>query len=103
LAALEGAARKFSGDWLAQVARCGLSPIRKVAEMFARHLPGLLNYLKHRITNAASEGIDSQVARIIPNARGLARFETSAPVSSSSVNSNSLPLDLNHSKLCGDS
>jgi len=38
-------------------------------------MPGLLNYLKHRITNAASEGINSQVARIIANARGLACFE----------------------------
>ena len=43
--------------------------------MYARHLPGLLNYLKHRITNAASEGINSQVARFITNARGLACFE----------------------------
>jgi len=39
-----------------------------------RHLPGLLNYLKHRITNAASEGIDSQVARIVATARGLSGF-----------------------------
>jgi transposase len=49
--------------------------MKKVAEMFARHLSGLLNYLKHRITNAASDGINSQVARIIANARGLACFE----------------------------
>ena len=47
----------------------------KVTDMFARHLPGLLNYLKHRITNAASEGINSQTARIIANPRGLACFE----------------------------
>jgi transposase len=66
--------RKFFGDWLAQVTRSGLAPMKKVAETFVRHLPGLLNYLKHRITNAASEGINSQVARIIANARGLARF-----------------------------
>jgi transposase len=71
----EGAARKFFGDWLALVTRSGLTPMRKVAEMFARNLPGLLNYLKHRITNAASEGINSQVARLIANARGLACFE----------------------------
>jgi transposase len=49
--------------------------MEKVAEMFARHLPGLLSYRKHRITNAASECINSQVARIIANARGLACFE----------------------------
>jgi len=71
----EGSARKFFGDWLAQVTRSGLTPMKKVAAMFVRHMPGLLNYLKHRITNAASEGINSQVARIIANARGLACFE----------------------------
>ena len=71
----EGSARKFFGDWLAQVCRSGLTPMKKVAEMFVRHLPGLLNYLKHRITNAASEGINSQTARIIANARGLSCFE----------------------------
>ena len=49
--------------------------MKKVPEMLARHLPSWLNYLKHRITNAASEGINSQVARIIANARGLACFE----------------------------
>ena len=43
--------------------------------MFARHLPGLLNYLKHRTTNAVSEGINLQEARTIANARCLARFE----------------------------
>jgi transposase len=50
----EGSARKFFGDWLAQVTRSGLTPMKKVTVMFVRHLPGLLNYLKHRTTNAAS-------------------------------------------------
>jgi hypothetical protein len=59
----------------AQVTRTGLTPMKKVAAMFARHLPGLLNYLKHRITNATSEGINSQTARIITNARALSCFE----------------------------
>jgi hypothetical protein len=45
-----GAAQKFFRDWLAQVTRSGPAPMKKVAEMFARHLPGLLNYLKYRIT-----------------------------------------------------
>ena len=57
-----------------QVARNGPTPMKKVAAMFARDLPGLPNHLKHRITNAPSEGIDSQVARIIANARDLSCF-----------------------------
>jgi len=32
--------------------------------------------LKHRITNAASEGMNSLVARVIANARGLRSFRT---------------------------
>lgn len=35
----EGSARKFFGDWLAQVTRSGLTPMKKVAAMFVRHLP----------------------------------------------------------------
>ena len=35
----------------------------------------LLNHLKYRISNVASEDVNSQVARIITNARGLACFE----------------------------
>ncbi len=72
----EGVAWKFFG---AQVTRSGLTPVRKVAAMFVRHLPGLLNYLKHRITNAASEGINSQTARIMANAHGISCFGSRRP------------------------
>lgn len=72
----EGAARRFFRQWHQVVKRSGLEPLKKVAEMLQRHLPGLLNYLKHRITNAAAEGLNSQVARIIANARGLGSFYT---------------------------
>lgn len=78
--------------------------MKKVPEMLARHLPSRLNYLKHRITNAASEGINSQVARIIAKSPAASpALKTCAPVSSSFwVNLTSLPLDLNHSRLCGE-
>jgi transposase len=42
--------------------------------MLENRLQRLLNYLKRRITNAASEGVNSLVARIIANARGLRTF-----------------------------
>ncbi len=72
----EGAAKRFFRQWCQAVKRSRLAPLNKVAEMLQRHLPGLLNYLKHRITNAAAEGLNSQVARIIANARGLGSFYT---------------------------
>ena len=71
-----GAAKKYFEDWCKQVNRSKLEPMKKVARMLENRLQGLLNYLKHRITNAASEGMNSQVARIIANARGLRSFPT---------------------------
>ena len=71
-----GPALKFLKDWLAQVNRSRLEPMKKVARMLAFRMQGLLNYIKHRITNAASEGMNSQVARVIANARGLRSFKT---------------------------
>jgi len=65
---------KFFEDWCKQVKRSRLGPMKKVAEMLQGRLQGLLNFLKHRITNAASEGMNSLVARIIANARGLRSF-----------------------------
>ena len=38
------------------------------------HLPELLNYLSHRITNAMSEGFNSLIQNIKANARGLPNF-----------------------------
>jgi len=48
--------------------------MKKVARMLQNRLRGLLNYLKHRIPNAASEEMNSLVARIIANARGRRSF-----------------------------
>lgn len=69
-----GAAKTFFKDWYKQVKRSKLEPMKKVAAMLENRLQGLLNYLNHRITNAASEGMNSLVARIIANARGLRTF-----------------------------
>lgn len=69
-------AEKFFKEWLRGVKRSKLAPLKKVADMLANRLWGLLNYLKHRITNAASEGMNSLVARVIANARGLRSFRT---------------------------
>jgi len=69
-------AEKFFKDWHRAVRRSKLEPLKKVADMLANRLWGLLNYLKHRITNAASEGMNSLVARVIANARGLRSFRT---------------------------
>ncbi len=65
---------KFFKDWCKQVNSSNLEQVKKVSRMLENRLQGLLNDLKHRMTNAASEGINSRVARIIANAMGLRTF-----------------------------
>ena len=55
-----GSARKFFEEWELKVAECGEAALQKVSEMIRRHLPELLTYLKHRVTNAVSEGLNTK-------------------------------------------
>ena len=55
----EGWARRFFKDWFGWVSRSRLKPMVAVAQMLKRHLPNLLTYLKHHITNAVTEGLNS--------------------------------------------
>jgi transposase len=52
-----------------------LKPIMKVAEMLKSKLAGILNYLKHRITNASAEGMNSLIQGLKTTARGYRNFE----------------------------
>lgn len=66
---------RYFANWHWWASRSGLSPIVKVAEMLKNHLNGLLNYLKHRVTNATSEGFNSRIQSIKSAARGFRKFE----------------------------
>jgi transposase len=46
-----------------------------MARTLRRHLAGLLTYLRHRITNAATEGLNSKIQALKSNARGFRNFE----------------------------
>lgn len=61
--------------WYDWAVRCRLAPVAKVARMLKRHLPGLLAYFRHRITNAATEGLNSKIQAIKSAARGFRKFE----------------------------
>ena len=52
-----------------------LQPIIKLAKMLQRHLENILNYFRHRITNAMSEGFNSRIQSIKTQARGFRTFE----------------------------
>ena len=71
----EGAARKFFKNWFGWAARSQLKPVIKVARMIKRHLENILTYLRHPITNAVTEGLNSKIQCIKSNARGFRSFQ----------------------------
>jgi transposase len=71
----EGWGRKFFKNWLAWVRRSRLQPMIQVARMLQRHLKHLLTYLRHRITNAVTEGLNSKIQSLKSAARGFRSFQ----------------------------
>jgi transposase len=67
----EGWARRFFKDWFGWVSRSRLKPVVEVAQMLKRHLDNLLTYLKHHITNAVTEGLNSKIQSLKSAARGF--------------------------------
>ena len=70
----EGWARRFFKDWFGWVSRSRLKPVVEVAQMLKRHLENLLTYLKHHITNAVTEGLNSKIQSLKSAARGFRNF-----------------------------
>ena len=70
----EGWARRFFKDWLGWVNGLELKPLTEVAQLLQRHLDNLLTYLKHHITNAVTEGLNSKIQSIKSAARGFRSF-----------------------------
>jgi len=70
----EGWARRFFKDWFGWVSRSRLKPVVEVAQMLKRHLENLLTYLRHHITNAVTEGLNSKIQSLKSAARGFRNF-----------------------------
>ena len=71
----EKAARNFFKKWYWWATHSRLKPIVDVAKMIKRHLDNILTYLKHRITNAVAEGLNSKIQQMKSVARGFRNFE----------------------------
>ena len=67
-------AKRVFDAWAGNAMRSRLEPVKKVVRMLRRHETGLLNYSKHRISNACAEGFSSAIQLIKSNARGLRNF-----------------------------
>ena len=70
----EASARKFFKSWFGWASRSQLKPIIKVAKMLKRHFENIITYLRHPITNAVTEGLNSKIQAIKSNARGFRSF-----------------------------
>lgn len=67
----EAWARRFFADWKSWVDGSGLTPLKKVARMLEKRLDNIVSYLRHPITNAVTEGLNSKIQAIKANARGF--------------------------------
>jgi transposase len=67
----EGPAQKHFQRWYQWAVRSRLAPMIKVAGMLKRRFENIITYLKHRITNAASESINSKIQWVKYTARGF--------------------------------
>lgn len=67
----ERPARKHFRWWHNWAVRSRLAPIVDKAQMIKRRFENIVTYLKHRITNAASESINSKVQWVKYTARGF--------------------------------
>jgi len=69
-----GCAQRFYEDWSRSVMRSRLEPLKQVVRLIDAHWKEVFNYIKHRITNAASEGLNSRIQSIKSAARGFRSF-----------------------------
>jgi transposase len=65
-----GWATRFWKRWYYWATHSRLQPIIDAAKLIERHLPNVLTYFKHRITNAVAEGLNSKIATVQKRAFG---------------------------------
>lgn len=62
-------------DWLAWASRSRLAPFVKAARTIRKHLPGILAYVRTRLTNGLVEGLNAKVRMITRRAFGFHSHE----------------------------
>ncbi len=61
----------FLDQWISDTRDTGIKKLKKIADTLDDHRVGLLNYFKHRITNAAAEGINNKIKTMKRQAYGF--------------------------------
>jgi len=70
-----GAAQRFFRRWFWRATHSRLGPMARVAWLIRRHLPNVLTYLRHRITNAGLEAVNATIQWVKKTARGFRNVE----------------------------
>ena len=60
--------------WVEKAEQSALKAIRKLAKTFQKHAAGIINYIKHKVTNALVERINGKVQNLNQVARGYTSF-----------------------------
>jgi transposase len=68
-------AEGYFNRWYSWAIRSRLEPIKEKARMIKSHLPNILTYFKHGISNAVAEGLNSKIQTVKSNARGYRSFD----------------------------
>jgi transposase len=64
-------ANDFFNDWVKSIEQIQNAPLLKVVKTFENHLQGLLDYIKHRVSNAMAECINMSIQQVKCKARGF--------------------------------
>jgi transposase len=75
----EAEGRRSFASWYGWAIRSRLEPIKKVARCFKEHFENIVTFFKHRISNAALEGLNNRIAGLVKKAfgyRNRERFKT---------------------------
>ncbi|GIW55731.1 MAG: ISL3 family transposase [Nitrospiraceae bacterium] len=70
-----GAAQRFFARWFWWATHSRLRPMAEVAKLIRRHLPNVLTYLQHGITNAGLEAVNAVIQWVKKTARGFRNVE----------------------------
>jgi transposase len=69
------AAQRFFARWFWRATHSRLKPMAQVAWLVRRHLPNVLTYHRHRITNAGLEAVNATIQWVKKTARGFRNIE----------------------------
>jgi len=64
-------ARSFFKRWYGWASRCRLKPMIEVAGTLKRRIENILTFIKHQVTNAASESLNAKIQWVKYTARGF--------------------------------